>query len=183
MSESELREKIVKAQEKYLTVREDRYWSNTQKTWVYTNRGTELDKIQKRAGCPLGCYWCGAYQTVLHQDVGIDVRKDFGIENPLSVREWFKKSSRIVYIKGSGNQRTGILPKKGDEMRMFYSHIEMYVGDDWLKDFARKKIPSGGGNTGGGKGWHGVYITNRNLNEIQLVSNHISFYYNKQKKL
>ena len=111
---------------------------------------------------------------VLFEDVGIDARKDLKIRNPLQVSSWFSNSNHIVYRPSSGNNRVGIAPQRGDVMRMFASHIEMYVGQDWHRDVARRRIPSAGGNTGGASGQQGVHITERNLSHIQLVANHLS---------
>lgn len=176
MPEAQIRARVIEAQGKYLHVREDKVWSEKTKSWVYTNRGKELDVIQRRAGCPLGCYWCGAYMTVLFADVGIDVRKDFGVKNPLAVRDWFAQTSKIIYTPANGNRRVGLLPQRGDLIRMFSSHIEMYNGDDWLKDVARKRILCGGGNTGGNGGHHGVYVTERPLSIAQYIVNYITPY-------
>lgn len=173
--EAQVRADLVNANQKYLAVRENRI-KNAKGQWVYTNRGTELDKIQKRAGCPLGCFWCGAYMYVLHDDVGIDARKDLKVKNPLQVASWFSRADVIVWRPGSGNNRVGVAPQPGDVMRMFASHIEMYVGQDWHRDVARRRIPSAGGNTGGATGWQGVHITERNLAHIQLVSNYLTPY-------
>lgn len=174
-SEPEFREGIVNIQSKYLHVRENYYIKNGKR--VYTNRSEGVDAIQRRAGCPLGCFWCGAYITVLFDDMGVDARKDLGVSNPLRVASWFGDSKKIVWRAGHGNNRVGLLPKKGDVVRMFYSHIEMYNGEDWIKDLARKRVKLGGGNTGGGRGPHGVYITERNINVVQYVANWITPYY------
>ena len=144
---------------------------------VYTNRSKDVDAIQKRAGCPLGCFWCGAYMYVLFEDMGVNARKDLKVREPLQVKAWFEDPKKIVWRSGQGNQRVGMLPRKGDLVRMFYSHIEMYNGDDWLKDVARKRVLVGGGNTGGGKGPHGVYITDRPISVVQFVANWITPYY------
>lgn len=174
-SEAQVRADLVNANQKYLSVRENRI-KNAKGQWVYTNRGTELDKIQRRAGCPLGCFWCGAYMFVVFEDVGIDARKDLKIRNPLQVASWFSSANHIVYRPGSGNNRVGVAPQPGDVMRMFASHIEMYVGQDWHRDVARRRIPSAGGNTGGATGYQGVHLTERNLAHIQLVANHLTPY-------
>lgn len=175
-SEPEFREALVKGQQKYLHVRED-FYVDTKGNKVYTNRSKEVDAIQKRAGCPLGCFWCGAYMYVLFEDMGVNARKDLKVREPLQVKAWFEDPKKIVWRAGQGNQRVGMLPKKGDLVRIFYSHIEMYNGDDWLKDVARKRVLVGGGNTGGGKGAHGVYITDRPISVVQFVANWITPYY------
>lgn len=146
---------------------------------VYNNRGRDVEEIQIRSGCPLGCYWCGAYIWCLFDDMGVDAQKDLEVSNPLQVKAWFSDPNKIVYRQGHGNPRAGVMPRKGDTGRMFYSHIEMYSGDDWLKDLTRKRVKMGGGNTGGGTGVHGVHITERPISAIQMISNHITPYFNK----
>lgn len=114
--------------------------------------------------------------------MGVNPIKDLGVKNPLLVASWFGDASKIVYRQGKGNPRVGVLPRKGDVGRMFYSHIEMYNGDDWVKDLTRKKGKFGGGNTGGGTGVHGVHITERPISNIQFIANWISPYYSKLKE-
>lgn len=180
-SEEEFRESIAAVQVKYLHVRES-FYIDAKGQKVYNNRGADVEDIQRRSGCPLGCFWCGAYMHVLFQDMGVDTRKDLGVE-PLLVASWFGDPGKIVYRRNAGNPRGGVLPRKGDLLRMYASHVEMYVGDDWLKDLLiRKKIPSGGGNTGGGTGAHGVHITERRASDIQLAANWITPYFNKLKQ-
>lgn len=120
---------------------------------------------------------------VLFEDMGVNARKDLGVREPLQVVAWFEDPDKIVYRRNAGNPRAGKLPRKGDVLRMFSSHIEMYNGEDWIKDLlVIKKVPSGGGNTGGGTGEHGVYITLRRASDIQLAANWITPYFNKLKK-
>jgi hypothetical protein len=179
-TETEFRESLVKILPKYLHVRENFYWKNGNR--VFNNRGNWVDDIQRRSGCPLGCYWCGAFMWCLFDDMGVDAKRDFGVFNPLQVKAWFSDSKRIVYQQGQGNKRVGVLPQKGDVARMFYSHIEMYIGDDWVKDVARKRVKTVGGNTGGGTPIQGVHITERPLSNIQYIANHISPYFTTLKK-
>jgi len=162
-------------QSKYLHVRENYYIKDGKR--VYNNRGADVEDIQRRSGCPIGCFWCGAYIYVLFDDMGVNARKDLKVREPLQVAAWFEDPKKIVWRAGQGNPRVGMLPRKGDLIRMFASHIEMYNGDDWLKDLARKRVLVGGGNTGDGSGHHGVYITDRPISVVQFVANWITPYF------
>ena len=174
--EKEMRNMVVAGNERYMHVRESKYWNG--KSWVYTNRGKEVEEIQHRAGCTYACAWCGAYVYCVFQDQGIDARRDFKVGNPTAVRSWFGKPEKIVYRAAQGNKRVGLTPQKGDVVSTFSSHIEIYVGNDWWSDVARKRIPCVSGNTGGDNGeGQGVHLAMRPLGSVKLVANYLTGYY------
>lgn len=150
------REKLVKAGERYLHVREA----------TGKNDGKDVEAFLRNVGLGKGYAWCAAFMAQCHDDVGL--------ENPRSAYcpVWFRKSN-LVYQKNV-KTITSFQAKKGQMFGLYIEskgrigHIGMLTGQTKLSYHTIEGNANGGGSHEG----DGVYRLIRNKKSIYAISDY-----------